>query len=79
MRNKFPEIEEIVVKEGQSVYLTKNGYVTMVVLSLEKYAQLTDEIEIKLDEADREAESTDLRYTHKEVFSRMRRRINEEK
>jgi PHD/YefM family antitoxin component YafN of YafNO toxin-antitoxin module len=79
LRNKFPEIEEIVVKEGQSVYLTKNGYVTMVVLSLEKYAQLTDEIEIKLDEADREAESTDLRYTHKEVFSRMRRRINEEK
>lgn len=79
LRNKFPEIEEIVVKEGQPVYLTKNGYGTMVVLSLEKYAQLTDEIEIKLDEADREAESTDLRYTHKEVFSRMRRRINEEK
>jgi len=79
LRNKFPEIEQTVVKEGQPVYLTKNGYGTMVVLSLEKYAELTDEIEIKLDEADREAESTDLRYSHEEVFSRLRRRINAKK
>jgi len=28
LRNKFPEIEEMVVKEGQPVYLTKNGYGT---------------------------------------------------
>jgi len=76
LRNKFPEIEEIVVKEGQPVYLTKNGYGTMVVLSLEKYAELTDDIEFKLDEADREADLTDVRYTHDEVFSRVRTRIN---
>lgn len=38
-----------------------------------------DEIEIKLDEADREAESTDLRYSHEEVFSRLRRTINAKK
>ncbi len=76
LRNKFPEIEEIVVKEGQPVYLTKNGYGSMVVLSLEKYAELIDDIELKLDEADREAELTDARYTHDEVFSRVRSRIN---
>ncbi len=76
LRNKFPEIEEIVVKEGQPVYLTKNGYGSMVVLSLEKYAELIDDIELKLDEADREAELTDTRYTHDEVFSRVRSRIN---
>ena len=79
LRNKFPEIEELVVKEGQPVYLTKNGYGSMVVLSLEKYAELTDEIELKLDEADKEAESTDVRYTHDEVFSRVRSRIDGEK
>ena len=79
LRNKFPEIEELVIKEGQPVYLTKNGYGSMVVLSLEKYAELTDEIELKLDEADKEAESTDVRYTHDEVFSRVRSRIDGEK
>ena len=76
LRNKFPEIEDIVVREGQPVYLTKNGYGSMIVLSLEKYAELTDDIELKLDEADREADSTDIRHTHDEVFSRVRARIN---
>ena len=76
LRNKFPEIEDIVVKEGQPVFLTKNGYGSMVVLSLEKYAELTDDVELKLDEADKQAESTDIRYSHDEVFSRVRARIN---
>lgn len=76
LRNKFPEIEDIVVREGQTVYLTKNGYGSMVVLSLEKYAELTDDIELKLDEADKQANSTDVRYTHDEVFSRVKARIN---
>lgn len=76
LRNKFPEIEDIVVREGQPVYLTKNGYGTMVVLSLEKYAELTDDIELILDEADNEANLTDIRHTHDEVFSRVRARIN---
>lgn len=75
LRNKFPEIERV-VKEGQPVYLTKNGYGSMVVMSLEKYAELTDDIELKLDEADKEAEMTDVRYTGTEVFSRVRERIH---
>lgn len=79
LRNKFPEIEDMVVKEGQPVFLTKNGYGSMVVLSLEKYAELTDDIELKLDEADKQAESTNLRYSHDEVFSRVRARINAER
>ena len=37
LRNKFPEIENL-VNEGQPVYLTKNGYGAMVVMSLEEYA-----------------------------------------
>lgn len=74
LRNKFTEIESV-VKEGQPVYLTKNGYGSMVVMSLEKYAQITDDVEIILDEADRAAKETDVRYTHEEVFSRVRRNI----
>lgn len=37
------------VKEGKPVYLTKNGYGSMVVLSIEQYSQLTEDIEMKLD------------------------------
>jgi prevent-host-death family protein len=75
LRNKFPEIENL-VHEGEPVYLTKNGYGAMVVMSLEKYAELTDDIELKLDEADRAAALDKTRYTHDEVFSRLRERIN---
>ena len=34
LRNKFTEIEAI-VNDGNPVYLTKNGYGSMVVLSIE--------------------------------------------
>ena len=37
LRNRYPEIEELVLKENEAVYLTKNGYGSMVVMSLEKY------------------------------------------
>ena len=76
LRNKFTEIE-CTVKNGEPVFLTKNGYGSMVVLSLEQYAALTDEIEIKLDEADKAAAVGSVRYTEDEVFSRVRSRINE--
>lgn len=71
LRNKFPEIETI-VNNGNPVYLTKNGYGAMVVLSLEEYASLTDNIERKLDEADRQAAATDERLSHETVFSHAR-------
>lgn len=76
LRNKYPEIENIVNK-GEPVYLTKNGYGSMVVLSLEAYSRLTDGIELALDEADRMAESSNERLTHDEVFGRLRRSLND--
>lgn len=79
LRNKFPEIEQTVLISGEPVFLTKNGYGSMVVMSIEQYAALTDEIEMKLDEADKAAAMTDTRYTAEEVFGRARRRIHERK
>ena len=76
MRNKFSEIESI-VREGSPVYLTKNGYGSMVVLSIEEYARLTDDVEMLLAEADREAEESDVRLTHEEVFDNVKRKIAE--
>ena len=75
LRNNFTEIESI-VKQGDPVYLTKNGYGTMVVMDLQQYAALTDDIELKLDEADKAAEADVERYTAEEVFDRARERVN---
>ena len=76
LRNKYPEIEQTVLSSGEPVFLTKNGYGSMVVMSIEQYAALTDEIEMKLDEADKAAALSDTRYTADEVFSRARRRVH---
>ena len=74
LRNRFSEIEKV-VKEGIPVYLTKNGYGSMVVMSLEQYAALTENIETKLDEADRVAESSSERYRAEEIAQRVNKRI----
>lgn len=79
LRNKFTEIEDTVMKTGEPVFLTKNGYGSLVVLSLEQYAELTDDVELALDEADKAAGLSDLRYSGEEVFNRARRRIRERK
>lgn len=44
LRNKFPEVEKF-VERGEPVYLTKNGYGSMVVVSLEEYDRLTQRAE----------------------------------
>ena len=75
LRNKFPDIEKM-VNAGEPVYLTKNGYGAMVVLSLEEYSKLTDSVEIALDKADRLASESAARMSHEEVFGNLRRKIN---
>ena len=77
LRNKFPEIEKIVVNSNTPVFLTKNGYGTMVLMSVEQYSALTENIEHKLDEADETSEKSDVRYSSSQVFGRVRNRINE--
>ena len=76
MRNIRTYLIEDVVKTGQPVYLTKNGYGSMVVLSLDAYSRLTDDVEYALDAADRQAKKTDVRYTHEEMFSKLRGTTN---
>lgn len=75
LRNKFSEIEKT-VKNGQPVYLTKNGYGTMVVMSIEEYSRLTDPVEMALDQADMQAASSSKRLSAKEVFSAARKVVN---
>ncbi|MBO6301568.1 MAG: type II toxin-antitoxin system Phd/YefM family antitoxin [Ruminiclostridium sp.] len=71
LRNNFADIEAA-VKNGHPVYLTKNGYGSMVVMSIEQYSALTDDIERKLDETDEYAEKHSERLTHDQVFGKVR-------
>ncbi len=75
LRNKFTDIESI-VQTGDPVYLTKNGYGTMVVMSIEAYSRLTEPEEYIMDVADKAADSTGKRLTHEEVFGSLRGKIN---
>ena len=45
-------------------------------MCLEQNADLIDEVEINLDEADQAAALSDARHTAEEVFGRARRRIH---
>ena len=75
LRNKFSDIETLVITKKEPVFLTKNGYGSMVVMSLDMYESLTQSVEMKLDEADVQAKGTSKRLTHDEVFSAVRARI----
>lgn len=80
LRNNFAEISKTVHETAQPVFLTKNGFGDMVVLSMEAYENLYFESEVyfKLLEAEREAEITQKRYSSKDVLKAMREAIGEE-
>ena len=79
LRNNFAEISRVVHETGEPVFLTKNGYGDMVVMSIEAYEarQFESEIFHKLKEAQIEAKSTDIRYSHEEVFSGLKLKVAE--
>lgn len=76
LRNNFAEIEAV-VREGDPVFLTKNGYGTMVVMSIREYSRLTDPTEQMLDETDRIAASDPRRLTEQDVFESVRGKLKE--
>ena len=80
LRNNFANISRTVHETGKPVFLTKNGYGDMVVLSMEAFESLQFESEVyfKLQAAEREAELTDKRYSSKEVLQAMREAIGGE-
>ena len=77
LRNNFADISKTVHEKAQPVFLTKNGYGDMVVMSMEAYENLQFESEVycKLQEAEREAELTDTRYSSKDVLKAMKEAI----
>lgn len=77
LRNNFTEISKIVHETSEPVFLTKNGYGEMVVMSYEAYERLNFESEVyrKLKEAEMEAAEKEERYCHKKVFDTLRKTL----
>ena len=80
LRNNFADISKTVHETAQPVFLTKNGYGDMVVLSMDAFDNLQFESEVyyKLQEAEREAELTAQRYSSKDILKAMRDTIGGE-
>ena len=79
LRNKFAEISKTVHETAQPVFLTKNGYGDMVVLSMETFENMQFESEVycRLQEAEREAAHTNQTFSSKEVFKAMKEAIED--
>lgn len=71
LRNHYSEVEQDVL-EGGPVFLTKNGYGSMVVMSIEQFEYINGNVEAALDAADLQAATTSLRFSHDEVFGSVR-------
>lgn len=86
LRNKYQEIETAILKEDKNVYLTKNGYGAMVVMSLDKYAKMAGQMQnnkesnfignVLLDEISGEEENQQgaSHYTSEEFLPKIKRK-----
>lgn len=79
LRNNFADISRTVHESDEPVFLTKNGYGDMVVMSMEAFErhQFDSEVYFKLKEAELEAKTIGKRFTHAEVFSSLKRNLQE--
>lgn len=76
LRNNFADISRTVHETKEPVFLTKNGYGDMVVLSMEAYEnlQLESEIYFKLRETEEKARQE--RYPGEAVFASMKEALD---
>ena len=81
LRNNFADISKTVHETAQPVFLTKNGYGDMVVLCLQAFENVLfdSDVYFKLQEAEKEAELTDQRYSSKDVLKAMKDAIGGER
>lgn len=77
LRNNFADISKTVHETQRPVFLTKNGFGDMVVLSMEAFEelQLESEIYVKLLEAER-FESEGEHYTVQGARNKLKRMLN---
>ncbi len=77
LRNNFAEISRVVHETGEPLFLTKNGYGDMVVMSHAHYEMLINLLELyqKLGEAEALDASGDEGIPHLDMMKRLKERI----
>ena len=75
LRNNFADISKTLHQTRQPVFLTKNGYGDMVVMSMEAFEDMQFESEIycKLQDAEKQADLTGNRFSSKEVLKELQK------
>ena len=78
LRNNFAEITKEVQASGEPFFLTKNGVGSLVVMSMEAYEANRYESEVydKLREAELQSHSSKERFSHEDVMTAARERLN---
>ncbi len=72
LQNAYNSIEKAILENEQTIYLTKNGYGSMVMMSLENYSKLTDGTCTVSSETD------DTKREHVEIISRPKKVVDED-
>ena len=77
LRNSFADISRTVHETRDPVFLTKNGYGDMGVMSYEEYQSIQYEMGVtrELRAAELESETTTERYTHDDVMAGIRAKL----
>lgn len=78
LRNNFNQISDICHKEGEPVFITKNGQGDLVVMSLALFEKQQAQLELyqKLSEAEAESASNVTKVTHQNLMRKLRSKIN---
>ena len=84
LRNNYLQIEDIVINKKEPVFLTKDGYGSVVVISLEEYTKLKggaeepvgDEIATLFGDISEQSKGNPRRYANREILSRTRSMVN---
>jgi prevent-host-death family protein len=78
LRNHTREIATLCHEEDVPVFLTTNGEGDLVVMSISHYERISARLDLyeKLDESLNQLATGEKGFTHKQVFSKLRRRIN---
>ncbi len=73
LRNNFTEISKIIHETKEPIFLTKNGYGNMVVMSIDTYDEMyfNSEVYSKLVEAEKQMELTNQRFSSKDVLKKL--------
>lgn len=74
LQNDYNAIEKAILENEQRVYLTKNGYGSMVMMNLEEYSKITEPIM----NVNTLVEGNNTKKEHVEIISRPKRVIDED-